>query len=163
MSELPAEKQLASLLEAVKKEAHQEGFTAGYAKAMRQVRQFTGQAGKDVVVEVPSAQLTLSSAERAPRGHVANVVMRVLQTKTDRAMGPTEIARRAQNLFGEELALSSIRHSLNQLKSKGKVDQIDSNWRIAMGYRQRETAGTDDQANPAAPSTTTKEDHMDPP
>ena len=144
--------QLEDQVELIRREA----FAAGYAAAMRAVREIASRPAPDENLPTPTAparrgrpprqpqpapreaqasQLPADSkraAKRLERGSNARFVEEALRARAPLAVRPAEIRAVLQRDKGASLAFTSIRHALGQLAARKAVEQ-DGNggWRIA--------------------------------
>jgi len=152
--------QLQDQIEAVRREA----FAAGYAAAMRSIRDFAAKpapgaaplaarpqgrrraTGTGRPTRQPQPRVTARSSRRAgrapggrpQRGSNARLIEELLQSNAPRALRPAEIRRSLQRDKGVAIAFTSIRHALGQLEERGAAEQVlDSKT-----WRHRGTAGT---------------------
>ena len=132
-------------------EVRREAFAAGYAAAMRAIREFAsrpatdagpararrlarGSAGTKPAAETlrrrrrsstrqGQATLRRRAARRTQRGGNAQSIEEVLQAAAPRALAQAEIRKALQDK-GVELAFTSIRHALGQLEARNSAEQV---------------------------------------
>ncbi len=135
--------QLEDQVELIRREA----FAAGYAAAMRAVREIASRPAPDENLPTPTAparrgrpprqpqpapreaqasQLPADSkpaAKRRERGSNARFVEEALRARAALAVRPAEIRAALQHHKGVSLAFTSIRHALGQLAARKAVEQ----------------------------------------
>lgn len=94
---------------------------------------------------------TAEPPERKPPGHNRAVVLTVLDAAGGGPLTQARIIRDAAKR-GEDVAQSSVRHALHQLKREGKVRPVGRSWQRVSS--EEETAGHPTTDRPAASSNT---------
>src|SRR5580704_1778962 len=123
-----------------------EAFAAGYAAAMKLIREYASRSKPDTAMQPGSQRRQASApqrasagqsqgrsvarspkgsapAKRSPRGTNARLIIEVLEEVAPRATRPSEI-REALRDKGITMAAASIHFALSQLQARGAVEQI---------------------------------------
>jgi hypothetical protein len=128
-----------------------EAFAAGYAAAMKLIREHASRAKPDSAMRPRSQRRQVSaaqparkprgrgaarspkgdaSAKRSPRGTNARLIIEVLEAIAPRGARPSEIREMLRDK-GSAMAAASIHFALSQLQARGAVEQIEDTktWR----------------------------------
>ena len=130
-----------------------EAFAAGYAAAMKLIREYASRSKSDSATRPRSQRQQASApqrapagrrqgrsaarspkgdapAKRSPRGTNARLIIEVLEEIAPRAARPSEI-RKALRDKGSTMATASIHFALGQLKARREVEQVaeSKTWR----------------------------------
>lgn len=137
-------------------EVRREAFAAGYAAAMKVVRELASHPAPAVAMAAPRrlgrggstrksvtaeptrrrrARASRGAANRprpagAGRGSNAQIIEEILEAASPRALRQAEI-RKALQEKGREVAFTSIRHALSQLEARSTAEQVGNSktWR----------------------------------
>jgi hypothetical protein len=116
----------------------QEAFAAGYAAAMRSVREFASKPVADLEAPCRRAEhMVAAPLRRLPRGTNARLIEAVLRTIAPRAARANEIRRVLRQEQGVVLAFTSIRHALGQLEARHIAEHVAG----SKSWRYRSAAG----------------------
>jgi len=142
--------QLQEQIDAVRREAYE----AGYAAAMRAMREFTERPAAAAAPAAPppsaaamparrgrrpgtkqaAAPVAKGAGRRPRRGTNAQMIVEVLQSIAPRAARPSEIRQALKRERGVDIAFTSIRHALGQLAARHAIEAADEKtWRYLGG------------------------------
>jgi hypothetical protein len=123
-----------------------EAFAAGYAAAMKLIREYASRSKSDSATRPGSQRQQASApqrapagrrqgrsaarspkgdapAKRSPRGTNARLIIEVLEEIAPRAACPSEIREMLRDK-GSPMAAASIHFALSQLQARGEVEQV---------------------------------------
>lgn len=130
-------RQLEIQIEAVRKEAFQEGYAAAVAKIAAILKEGAPPTRSVSLPKTVSGTGNMirtvgrKSARKRPRGANRAALRKLLQDIAPRAIGPTQMAKMMKEEKGIPITYSSTRNALKQLEESGTVREINNSktWR----------------------------------
>jgi hypothetical protein len=110
-------------LEAVRKEAYEDGFAAGYASAVDLLRRHKPNASPTTHEQTDLSEVIRKPMEAMPRGMSAIIIQEILQTIAPRAATPKQIYDLAKER-GSYVNQNSVPRVLRRLADQGSVEQV---------------------------------------
>jgi hypothetical protein len=128
------QKEIQTLLEAVRKAAYAEGYAAAkmeevFSGASLPVAPEDRRVGKELPEQAIEEEHEYIS--RTPASTTRAIVLDYIKKIAPRAAGPTEVIRNTGRKTGVSISYASVRRAFDDLQAKGLVVEVDrSRWRL---------------------------------